>query len=74
MLAKKALFLLNTFEANKYNAKQLKKENKDDTNLYFHILLYFVSESSLKTSCEKTFTVKACNQYIPTGFLLLKVF
>ena len=40
ILAKKAIFLLKTLEAIKYKAKQLKKENKQEINLYFQILLY----------------------------------
>ena len=38
ILAKKALLFVKTLVAIKYNAKQLKKENKEDINLYFQIL------------------------------------
>ena len=41
-LAKKALFFEKILLAIKYNAIQLKKENKAEINLYFQISLYFV--------------------------------
>ena len=72
ILAKKALLLEKTLVAIKYNAKQLKKENREATNLYFQILFNCLFELLSTNSFEKKFTEIACNQYIPIGFLLLK--
>ena len=71
ILAVKAIFLEKTLEAIKYNAIQLNKENKHEINLYFQILLYFLKVSLSIAFSENMLTEKACNQYIPIGFLLL---